>query len=72
MDGLGGGRGSTISLVNLDAWCSETKPNLIPINLLTIFCRVTGHIEPLSVLAIPLGGKVVDGRDEQYENESKV
>ncbi len=63
-DGLGGGRGSTISLPNLDAWCSETKPNLIPVNLLTLFCHVTKDLGPLKVLAHPLQGTVV-GRREQ-------
>ncbi len=62
VEGLGGGRGSTISLANLDAWCSESHPNLIPINLLTIFCHVVGDITPISTLAAPLSGQVIQGR----------
>ena len=63
VDGLGGGRGSTISLANLDAWCSETHSNLIPVNLLTIFCKVTGCMDPLRVMANPLGGTFIDEGD---------
>ena len=62
-DGLGGGRGSTISLPNLDAWCSETKPNLIPVNLLPLFCHVTKDLSPLHVITAPLQATVVGKRE---------
>jgi hypothetical protein len=63
IDGLGGGRGSTISAASLDAWCSETKSNLIPLNLLPIFCRVVGDMTPLKVLAHPLDGEIIDSKE---------
>lgn len=59
VEGLGGGRGSTISLPNLDAWCSETKPNLIPVNLLTVFCKVVKDVTPIRILIDPLGATIV-------------
>ncbi len=62
LDGLGGGRGSTISASNLDAWVAEGKANLIPVHLLTLFCHVTKDAAPLSVLAAPLKASVIDGR----------
>ena len=63
IEGLGGGRGSTVSAANLDAWCSETKSNLIPLHLLPIFCRVVGDLTPLKVLAHPLDGDVIDAKE---------
>jgi hypothetical protein len=50
-------------MVNLDAWCSESHPNLIQVNLLTIFCKVTGELDPIRVLVSPLGGTFVEEGD---------
>ena len=58
-DGLEAARGQTISLPNLDAWVAESKPNLIPVSLLTIFCCVTKDITPLQILAAPLNATVI-------------
>ena len=63
VEGLGGGRGSTVSPDNLDAWCAEGKTNIIPVNLLPVFCHVVGDIMPLAILARPLGGEIVDGKE---------
>lgn len=72
MDGLGGGRGSTISLSNLDAWVSETKCNLIPANLLPVFCRVTNDITPLEILGAPLGARLIDAQDDRILEWAKA
>lgn len=71
-DGLGGGRGSTISVANLDAWCSESKANLIPSNLLPLFCRVTGDISAVAVLAAPLQATLVDKKDAQLLEWARI
>lgn len=71
-DGMGGGRGSTISLANLDAWCSETKTNLIPTHLLPLFCHVTKDITPLRVLAAPLGAGIVDWAEQNLLAWAKI
>lgn len=71
-DGLGGGRGSTISVPNLDAWVSETKANIIPVNLLPVFCRVVGDLDPLRVLVSPLGASVVDREELRLLEWAKV
>jgi hypothetical protein len=63
VDGVCTGRGCTISMANLDAWCSESHVNLIPTSMLTIFCKVTGSIDPIRVIAAPLGGTVVDEKE---------
>lgn len=72
VEGLGGGRGSTITVANLDAWVSETKSNLIPIHLLPVFCRVTGSVDPIAVMLAPLGAGVVDSKDMQLLEWAKV
>ena len=72
VEGLGGGRGSTISAANLDAWCSETKPNIIPINILPIFCSVVGDLTPLKALAYPLHGDVIDAREARLLAWAKI
>lgn len=64
-DGLGGGRGSIISLPNLDAWCSETKSNLIPLQLLPIFCFAVSDMSPLRAMAAPLGADIIDSKEAQ-------
>jgi hypothetical protein len=71
-EGLGGGRGSTISVPNLDAWCSETKANLIPTNLLTLFCFVTRDIAALKVLAAPLGTDIIDQAEQNLLAWAKI
>lgn len=72
VEGMGGGRGSTISPANLDAWCSETKSNLIPLNILPIFCRVTGDLTPLRVLAHPLEGDIIDAHEARLLSWAKM
>ena len=52
-EGIGGSRGAKISLANLDAWVADTKPNLIPIDLLTLFCVAVKSSEPIEVMAAP-------------------
>ncbi len=72
IEGMGGGRGSTISPANLDAWCSETKSNLIPLNILPIFCRITGDLTPLKVLAHPLDGEIIDSKEARLLLWAKI
>ena len=72
VDGLGGGRGSTISAANLDAWVAEGKPNLIPVNLLPLFCHVVACSEPLAILAAPLNALVVDRSEQQLLEWARV
>lgn len=71
-EGLNGGRGSTITVANLDAWVSETKPNLIPITLLPLFCHITQDIEPMRVMIAPLGGEIVDPKEKQLLEWAKI
>jgi hypothetical protein len=72
VEGLGGGRGSTITTANLDAWVSETKPNQVPLGLLPLFCRVTGSVEPIGALLAPLGGAAVNARELQLLEWAQV
>lgn len=71
-EGLGGGRGSTITLANLDAWCSETKSNLIPVSLLPMFCHITRDLTPLKVLAGPLDAGIVDSKEMRLLAWAKI
>jgi hypothetical protein len=71
-EGLNGGRGSTITVANLDAWVSETKPNLISVNLLPLFCHVTNDTGPMRVLMAPLGGEIVDQKDKQLLEWARI
>lgn len=65
-EGLGGGRGSKISVAALDGWMAETKGNMIPVGLLPLFCWATESVEPLLVLAACLNATVIT------EAESKL
>lgn len=58
-EGLGNGRGNRISLAALDGWVAETKANLIPVNLLPLFCRAAETLLPLAVLAGCLDAGVI-------------
>lgn len=71
-DGLRGGRGTTITLANLDAWVGETKDNQIPVHLLTIFCRVTRNLGVIEALAAPLGATVIGRRDRRLLEVAKI
>lgn len=53
VEGMGGARGSKITLANLDAWVAETKPNLIPVDLMTLFCVSVKSSKPIEVMAAP-------------------
>lgn len=50
-EGLGNGRGRRITTAALDGWLAQAKGNMIPVDLLPIFCWATGSLEPLRVLA---------------------
>lgn len=52
-EGVGGTRGAKITVTNLDAWVAETKPNLIPIHLMTLFCVIVKNSTPIEVMAMP-------------------
>lgn len=64
-EGLGGGRGSAISLATLDAWVAETKSHLIPVNLLPLFCDVTKDGAPVAILAAANGFSLIGSQDRQ-------
>lgn len=64
-EGLGGGRGTTISLPALDAWVAETKPHVIPVNLLPLFCDVTRDGAPIAVLAATNGLSLIGPQERQ-------
>lgn len=72
MEGLGGGRGSTITLSSLDAWVAESKPHLIPINLLPLFCDVTKDGAPIAVLAATNGLSLIGPQDRQLLEWAKA
>ncbi len=57
------GRGTTISLANLDAWLAPGKVNLIPLTFLPLFCRVVGDLSALSALGAPLDAEVIGRKD---------
>lgn len=61
--GLVNGRGTTISLANLDAWLAAGKVNLIPLVYLPLFCHIVRDLTPLRILASPLDADVISGRD---------
>lgn len=52
-DGVAGGRGNKISLANLDAWCAESKPNVISLNLLPYFNAATDSLLTIDVQLAP-------------------
>ena len=53
-----------LSLAKLESWVAPSKPNVIPVHLLPIFCKITGSHTPIQVLAAPLG-LLVAGQEEQ-------
>ncbi len=57
------GRGTTISLANLDAWLAPGKVNLIPLIYLPLFCYVVCDLSALSVLSAPLDADVIGRKD---------
>ena len=53
----------TITKSSLDKWVSlSSTAHLIPLRLLPVFCRAVGSIEPMSVLAAPLGAVLAGPR----------
>lgn len=65
-EGLGGGRGSKITVAALDGWMAETKGNMIPVGLLPLFCWAAETIEPLRVMAACIDAIIIT------EEESKL
>lgn len=61
--GIVSGRGTTISLANLDAWLAAGKTNLIPVIYLPLFCHVVCDLSVLSVLGAPLDADVIGRKD---------
>jgi len=61
--GIVNGRGTTISLANLDAWLADKKPNLIPVVYLPLFCHVVNDLSPIGVLALPFEADVIGRKD---------
>jgi hypothetical protein len=48
----------------MDRWCATSAKNQIPIILLPFFCQTLGTLEPLQVLAAPLGAAVAGEREQ--------
>jgi len=71
-DGLGDGRGKRITVAALDGWVAKTKGNLIPVGLLPCFCRVTGSLEPLRVLAACVGALVISQEEALLLEAARV
>lgn len=61
--GIINGRGTTISLANLDAWLAAGKVNVIPLVYLPLFCYSVRDLSPLCVLASPLDADVISSKD---------
>jgi len=63
--GIVNGRGTTISLTNLDAWLAAGKPNVIPLVYLPLFCYSVCDLSPLCELVSPLDAEVISGKDSK-------
>lgn len=58
------GMHKSITKATLDSWVKDSDPERIPsLSLLVIFCRVMGTVDPISVMAKPLGGQVINHED---------
>jgi hypothetical protein len=57
------GMGRDISSDALQSWLKNEADRHIPIELLVIFCRVTGSIQPLQAFLLPLSAAAVQDRD---------
>ena len=61
------GRSQKVTPALLDKWLAPgATQHIIPLKLLPIFCAVVGSVEPLCVLAAPLGARVIS------EEEAKL
>lgn len=57
------GMGRDVSAEALQSWLKNEDNRHIPIDLLVIFCRVTGSIQPLQAFLLPLSAAAVQDRD---------
>ena len=57
------GMGREINAGALDSWLKNEDNRHVPIELLTIFCRVVGSILPLQAFLIPLEASAVKDKD---------
>ncbi len=57
------GMGREVSAEALQSWLKNEADRHIPIELLVIFCRVTGSIQPLQAFLLPLSAAAVPERD---------
>jgi hypothetical protein len=57
------GMGREINIDTLNSWMKNEDNRHIPIELLVIFCRVTGSIMPIQAFLIPLEAAAVKDRD---------
>jgi len=63
LEGLGGRRGAKITVAALDGWLAESKPTVIPLELMPLFCWAVESLLPLRVLAACLGAEVITGEE---------
>jgi len=55
------GTGPNLTLATLEKWLNpEDKERVIPAKGLPVFCAAVDSIEPMQVLAAPLGWRVID------------
>lgn len=70
---LTGGRAESVSLSVLDKWLSPSDSNHPPsILAFVVFCRATGDVEPLRVIANALGVDLMNREDKRYRDYGKA
>lgn len=55
-----------ITKTSLDKWVSmSSTAHLIPMRLLPVFCRAVESVDPLAVIAVPLGAVLAGPREQR-------
>lgn len=69
--------GVTVSVHQVNNWTAESHPHRMPMELLPAFCRATGSVEPIKILAESAGIYTLPGPDalraeiQKLDEESK-